>query len=139
MQIAGYEFPEELYYERNHFWARVDGAEVTVGATDYVQQIAGEILFFQAPPLGKVVAQGKPFASIESGKWVGQVYAPVSGVITAVNTRLEDDPSPINADPYGEGWMVKIKFEDLKELSNLLKPGTPEFSEWFEAELARNA
>ncbi|NLY56207.1 MAG: glycine cleavage system protein H [Firmicutes bacterium] len=136
MKLAGYSFPEDLYYDQNHYWAKLEGDLVTVGLTDYGQHLSGEIIHYQAPEPGSLVVQGKPFTSLEASKWVGQVYAPVSGTIVAVNAALVEDPSPINADPYGNGWLVKIKPSDLSELDNLLRVGTDEFKLWWENELS---
>ena len=82
MQIGGYDYPDELYFDQNHYWARVDGDTVVMGATDFFQKLAGELTFVDIDQEGETVVQGKPFASIESGKWVGRVYAMVSGEVT---------------------------------------------------------
>ncbi len=136
MKLAGYNFPADLYYEQNHYWARLEGELVTVGITDYGQQVSGEIIHYLAPAIGSVVVQGKPFTSLEASKWVGQVYAPVSGKIVQVNEALQEDASPINTDPYGEGWLVKIEPADLGELENLFRVETDSFRIWIENELS---
>jgi glycine cleavage system H protein len=124
MEIEGYSFPDDLYYDKNHFWARVEGDLVVMGATDFSQKLAGEITYVDVDQEGQAVEQGKPFASIESGKWVGRVYAMVSGEVVAVNSDLEDEPEKINQDPYGEGWLFKIEPSGLEDdLANLMKPG----------------
>lgn len=135
MNIQGYELPDDLYYEENHYWARVEGDLVVVGATDYTQKAAGDFVYVELPYEGDKVEQKKPFATIESGKWTGRIYAPVSGEIVEVNEDLEDDYTMINQDPYGEGWIVKVKPSNLEEeLSNLLHE-QDEVTEWMEKEI----
>jgi glycine cleavage system H protein len=139
MNIEGYNFPDDLYYDKNHFWARVDGDVVTMGATDFSQKLAGEITFVDLDQEGQTVAQGKPFASIESGKWVGRVYAMVSGEVTEINEALEDEPEAINQAPYGAGWIFKIEASNLDDdLANLMKAG-PDLETFIKAEVARVA
>jgi glycine cleavage system H protein len=122
MEIEGYSFPDDLYYHKEHFWARVEGAIVTVGTTDFAQKLAGDIVFVEMPSVGKVVEQGKPCGSMESGKWVGRIYAPVSGKVQASNEELEDSPELINSSPYEKGWIFKISSSNLQEdLKNLMK------------------
>lgn len=139
MEIEGYSFPDDLYYDKNHFWARVEGDLVVMGTTDMTQQMAGEITYVDIDQEGAEVSQGKPFASIESGKWVGRVYAVVSGEVAEVNEALEDEPELINQNPYEEGWLFKIGPSSLEEdLDRLMKPG-PELEEFVKAEIARVA
>ena len=122
MEIEGYFFPEDLYYHKEHFWAKVEGDKVMVGATDFAQKLAGEIVFIELPSAGKVVEQGKPCGSMESGKWVGRVYAPVSGKVESSNEALEDSPEFINQSPYEKGWIFKVSPSNLQgDLSNLMK------------------
>ena len=113
MEFEGYVFPDELKYEKNHFWARIVGDLVVTGATEFISKQAGEITFVDLPEEGDDLSQGKPFGSIESGKWVGRIYAVVSGEIAEVNRELEDEPEKVNADPYGDGWICKIKPSNL--------------------------
>ncbi len=140
MEVEGYSFKEDLYYEKNHFWAKVDDEEnVIVGATDFFQKLAGDIVFIELPMIGTKVEQGKPFSSLESGKWVGKVYAPVSGEVVEVNDDLEDEPELINESPYDEGWIVKIKPDNLTEdLEKLMRPG-PEFEQFMKDEAEKHA
>jgi glycine cleavage system H protein len=136
MEVKGYNFPDELYYDANHFWARVEGDLVVMGTTDLTQKMAGEITFVDVPGAGDAVNQGKPFGSIESGKWVGRTYAVVSGEIAEGNEALEDEPELINQDPYGQGWICKIKPGDLAaELNNLMQGAA--YQAWVEAEIAK--
>jgi glycine cleavage system H protein len=122
MEIEGYVFPDNLYYHKEHFWARVEGDLVRVGTNDFAQKLAGQIVYVELPSVGRTVEQGKPCGSMESGKWVGRIYAPVSGKVESVNQELEDNPELINESPYEKGWIFKIKATFLEEdLKNLLK------------------
>jgi len=122
MEIEGYLLPDDLYYHKEHFWARVEGETVTVGTSDFAQKLAGQIVFVEMPSVGKAVEQGKPCGSMESGKWVGRIYAPVSGKVEAVNEVLEDTPELINESPYEKGWIFKIRPSNLQgDLTNLFQ------------------
>ncbi|MGD9001618.1 MAG: glycine cleavage system H protein [Anaerolineae bacterium] len=132
MNIAGIEFPEDLYYDRQHNWARVDGDSVVQGMTDFGQQIAQEIVFVEMPRVGRQLEQGETFMSMESGKWVGRVPAMVTGQIAEVNEELEWEPQLVNESPYDEGWLVKVSMADPSELDNLLKADSPEFKAFIE-------
>jgi len=122
MEIEGYHFPDDLYYDKEHCWCRVEGDMVVTGTTDFAQQLAGEIVYVQLPLIGKAVTQGKPCAALESGKWVGRIYAVVSGKVVEVNEELEDNPTLINEGPYEGGWIFKIEPSDLEgELKNLMQ------------------
>jgi glycine cleavage system H protein len=137
MKVKDYNFPDELYYDNNHFWARVEGDVVVMGTTDLTQKMAGEITFVDVPEEDDEVTQGKPFGSIESGKWVGRVYAPVSGEIAEGNEDLEDEPEAINEDCYGKGWICKITPSNLDaDLKNLMQGDA--YKEWVEKEIAKN-
>jgi len=120
MNIQGYNMPEELYYEENHYWIRIEGDELIMGMDDFAQKLAEEIVYVQLPFIGKRLSTGKKFAQVESGKWLGKIYAPVNGEISAVNEELEDNPTLINEDPYGTGWMFKIMPDDIGEVDNLI-------------------
>ncbi len=136
MKIKDYNFPDELYYDQNHFWAKVDGEVVVMGTTDLTQKLAGEITFVDVPEEGDAVTAGKPFGSIESGKWVGRVYAPVSGEIAEGNEDLEDEPELINEDCYGKGWIAKIEPSNLEaDLAGLMQGEA--YKKWVEAEIAK--
>jgi len=126
MQISGYEFPDDMYYDKLHGWVKVDGNIVTQGLTQFGQAIAQEIVFVEAPRAGRDVKQGDTFMSMESGKWVGRIAALVSGSIAEVNEELEWEPTLVNESPYDEGWLVKIEMSDPAELDNLMKADSPE-------------
>lgn len=139
MKIGKYEFPEDRYYDRDHNWALVqeDGL-VVQGLSDFAQDIAGEILYTEPPRQGRDLEQGKPFMSMESGKWVGRIKAVVSGKVAESNSELEWESALINKDPYGRGWLVKIRPSNLEaELANLMKPTSPEFADFMKAEMAK--
>ena len=122
MEIEGYLLPDDLYYHKEHFWAKVEGNTVTVGTTDFAQKLAGQIVYIELPSVGKAVEQGKPCGSMESGKWVGRIYAPISGKVESSNQDLEDSPEFINESPYEKGWMFKISASNLQDdLKNLMK------------------
>ncbi|MEW6672698.1 MAG: glycine cleavage system protein GcvH [Thermodesulfobacteriota bacterium] len=138
MEIKGYNLPDELYYEQNHFWVKQEGDLVVMGMDDFAQKMAGEIVYVQLPGEGKSIKQGAKFAKMESGKWLGKVYAPVSGEIAAVNEALETNPELINEDCYGKGWLFKIKPEDLSELNNLIH-GKDAVEKWVLADIEKYA
>jgi glycine cleavage system H protein len=136
MEIEGYSFPDDLWYDKNHFWARIEGGSVVMGTTDFAQKLAGEIGYVEMPEAGQKVSQGKPFGSIESGKWVGRIYAVVSGEVAEVNEALEDEPELINQSPYDQGWICKIAAENLEaEKANLM--AVADLKSFIEAEVAR--
>jgi len=119
--IKDYHMPDELYYNEEHCWARVDGTKVTVGMNDFFQKEAGDIVFVDLPEEEDEVSQGEVCGKIQSRKWIGKLVAPVSGEIEEINEELEEDPSLINTDPYGKGWILVIEASDLdSELDNLV-------------------
>jgi glycine cleavage system H protein len=120
MEIEGYNMPDELYYEGNHYWVKDEGDLFVMGMDDFAQKMAGEIVYVQLPEEGKSLIAGKKFAKIESGKWLGKVFAPVNGELAAVNEELETNPGLINADCYGKGWLYKIKPNNKDEIENLI-------------------
>jgi glycine cleavage system H protein len=135
MEIRGYEFPDDLYYDKLHGWAKVeDGNIVTQGLTEFGQAIAQEIVFVEVPRSGRDVEQGQTFMSMESGKWVGRIAALVSGTVSEVNEELEWEPTLVNESPFDEGWLVKIEASDLSELDNLMRADSPEWKAFIEEE-----
>jgi glycine cleavage system H protein len=135
--IDTYEFPDELYYTKEHVWARVEGDLVTVGLSQFGQDLAGRIAFVEIPRAGRAVTKGEPFMSMESGKWVGRVKAPTSGTISEANEELEWESEMVNTDPYGKGWLVKIKASNLADVNDLMRAGSPEFAAHIAAERAK--
>ena len=118
--MAEASYPEDLKYHQEHDWARVDGDEATFGVTWYAQDALGEVVFFDPPEVGSTVSKDEAYAEVESVKAVSDVFAPLSGEILEVNDALEDAPENINADPYGDGWLVKIKLTDAAEVDSLM-------------------
>jgi len=136
MEIQGYNMPDELHYEENHFWVKEEGDLFVMGMDDFAQKMAGEIVYVQLPEEGKSLSVGKKFAKIESGKWLGKVFAPVNGELAAVNEELETNPGLINADCYGKGWLYKIKAADKSEINNLIH-GPDAVEKWVLADIEK--
>jgi glycine cleavage system H protein len=113
-------YPEELRYHPEHDWARIDGAEATFGITWFAQEALGEVVFFEPPEVGATVSKDEAYAEVESVKAVSDVFAPLSGEVIAVNEEAGETPELINQDPYGEGWMVRVKLSDPAEADSLL-------------------
>lgn len=135
--IDQYTFPDDLYYDQEHVWARVEGDVVTVGLSQFGQDLAGEIVYVEVPRVGRTVAQGEAFMSMESGKWVGRIKSPVSGEIAEANEDVEWESTLVNEDPYGEGWLAKIEPSDLSELDGLMRADSPEFAAFIAEERAK--
>ncbi|MCX6640190.1 MAG: glycine cleavage system protein GcvH [bacterium] len=112
--------PADLLYTKDHEWAKIEGDTVTIGITEYAQGELGDIVFVELPKKGADVSQGKSFGTIEAVKAVSDLFAPMSGKISEINSTLESAPEKINNSPFGDGWMVKIKMSDPGEKKNLL-------------------
>jgi glycine cleavage system H protein len=121
--VAEASYPEDLKYHSEHDWARVDGEEAVFGITWYAQDALGEVVFFDPPESGTQVRKDEPYAEVESVKAVSDVFAPLSGEILEVNEALADSPEKINEDPYGDGWMVKVRLSDPSEVDTLMDVG----------------
>jgi glycine cleavage system H protein len=118
--VAEGSYPEDLKYHPEHDWARIDGDTATFGITWYAQDALGEVVFFDPPDVGAHVSKDKTYAEVESVKAVSDVFAPLSGEIVEVNEALADQPENVNSDPYGDGWMVKVRLSDPSEVDSLL-------------------
>ena len=118
--MADASYPDELLYHAEHDWVRLDGDTGTFGITWFAQDALGEVVFFDPPEVGSTVTKDDSYAEVESVKAVSDVIAPLSGEIVEVNTALGDKPEAINEDPYGDGWMVKVKLSDPGEKDALL-------------------
>lgn len=118
--MADAAYPPDLRYHPAHDWARIAGETATFGITWYAQEAVGEIVFFEPPPVGLRVVQGGGYAELESVKAVSEVIAPLSGEVIEVNEEIADEPEAINADPYGAGWMAKVRLADPAEAAGLL-------------------
>jgi glycine cleavage system H protein len=112
--------PEDLKYTKDHEWIKIDGTTGTVGITDHAQGELGDVVFVELPAAGKGVKSGESFGTIEAVKAVSDLYAPVTGTITEINAALNATPELVNKDPYGAGWMVKIKISNPDEVKGLL-------------------
>ena len=121
--MADESYPDDLKYHPEHDWAKVDGDVATFGITWYAQDALGEVVFFDPPETGTTVSKDASYAEVESVKAVSDVISPLSGEITEVNEAAKEDPELINKDPYGEGWLVKVKLSDTSELNALLDAG----------------
>jgi glycine cleavage system H protein len=118
--VAEASYPDDLSYHPEHDWARIDGESATFGITWYAQDQLGEVVFFDPPAVGTSISKDAPYAEVESVKAVSDVVAPLSGEITEVNEALKDSPENVNEDPYGEGWLVKVRLTDPSEVESLL-------------------
>jgi glycine cleavage system H protein len=118
--VAEASYPEDLKYHSEHDWARIEGDEAAFGITWYAQDALGEVVFFDPPEVGSQVTKDQSYAEVESVKAVSDVFAPLSGEIVSVNGDLADNPEKINEDPYGEGWLVRVRLSDPSEVDSLL-------------------
>ena len=126
--MADASYPDDVKYHPEHDWARIDGDVATFGITWYAQDQLGEVVFVEPPEVGKSISKDEPYAEIESVKAVSDVVAPLSGEIVEVNAILTDTPEKINEDPYGDGWLVKVRLSDVSEVDDLLDRETYEGS-----------
>lgn len=137
MEIKEYSIPEDLYYEENHYWVKQEGDLLVIGMDDFAQKMAGEIVYVKLPLEGKQLKKGKKFAQVESGKWLGKVFAPVNGELIESNQELETDPTLINRDCYGAGWMYKIRASDPSEINDLIH-GAEAIEKWVLADIEKH-
>ena len=113
-------YPDDLKYHADHDWARIDGETATLGITWYAQEQLGEVVFYEPPETGAEVTKDQAYAEVESVKAVSDVYAPLSGEIVEVNTALGESPEKMNDDPYGEGWIAKVRLSNAGETESLM-------------------
>ncbi len=113
-------FPEELKYTKDHEWVRIDGDVVTIGITDFAQKELGDIVYVEVDTLDETLEKEEVFGTVEAVKTVSDLFIPVSGEVIEFNESLEDEPEKVNTDPYGDGWMVKVKASDVSQLDDLL-------------------
>ena len=118
--MADASYPSELKYHEEHDWARIEGDTATFGITWFAQDQLGEVVFFEAPEVGRQLTKDQPYAEVESVKAVSDVIAPLSGEVTEVNEALGDSPEKINEDPYGDGWLVKVRLTETSEIDSLM-------------------
>ena len=119
---ASLEYKDDVKYTKEHEWVKLEGEVATVGITDYAQRQLGDVVFVELPEGGAQVEQMKPFGVIEAVKAVSDIFSPVTGEVTEVNSALQSESNLINSDPYGQGWIIKVKIKDTKELDTLLSP-----------------
>lgn len=120
-EVQGFQLPDELWYHKEHMWAKVEGDLATVGVTDFYQRLAGEISYIELPSVGDDISAGDVVGTVETGKWIGKIYAPVSGSVEEINKEIDNEPNLPNTDPYSNGWLFKVKFTDSSELEQLFK------------------
>ena len=130
------ELPDDLYHHKEHMWLRIEGDVAVVGLNDFAQKLAGEIQFVELPEEEDEIGADEVVGTVETGKWVGKLYSPISGEICGVNEEVDDDPSLINSDPYGNGWLFKVKMSDEEELGGLMKGAAA--VAWLEQEIAKH-
>ena len=112
--------PEDLHYSKDHEWVRVDDNIATIGITDYAQNSLGDVVYVELPKPGEEFATNESFGSVESVKAVSEVFTPVAGEVEAINDQLNDTPETVNSDPYGEGWMIRVRMKNPAEVDSLL-------------------
>jgi glycine cleavage system H protein len=112
--------PEDLHYSKDHEWVRVDGDVAVIGITDYAQNSLGDVVYVELPKAGDEFAANESFGSVESVKAVSEVFTPIAGVVAQINESLADEPETVNSDPYGSGWMIRLKMSNAGEVDSLL-------------------
>jgi len=113
-------FPQELLYTKDHEWVQIKGDEAVIGITDFAQRELGDIVFIDVGSIGKPLEAGAVFGTVEAVKTVSDLYLPINGTVTEVNSKLSNNPELVNTDPYGEGWMVKMKLDNQDDIKTLL-------------------
>lgn len=136
-EIEGYNLPDDLYYHAEHMWVRKEGDILRVGLNDFSQKLAGELSFIELPETDDEVETDQVIGSYETGKWMGKIYAPVAGEVLEVNEELEDDPTFINSDPYGTGWIFTMKPGDPGAVDGLIHGDA--VADWIKAEAEKHA
>ena len=134
--VQGYSLPDDLYYHKEHMWVRVEGNKAVVGMDDFSQKLAGELSYVELPGEGDEVSQDEVVGTYETGKWMGKLYAPVSGTVVKINTEVEDEPSLVNEDPYGKGWLFEIELSNPEEVNNLMRGEAA--VKWLEEEIKKH-
>ena len=114
------DFPAELKYTKDHEWVKIEGNEATIGITEFAQRELGDIVYIDIPSVGKEVAKEDVFGTVEAVKTVSDLFMPLTGTVTKINSLLDSQPELVNSDPYGDGWMVKITLQDVADVESLL-------------------
>ena len=113
-------YPKDLKYDREHEWVRLDGDVATIGISDFAQDQLGEVVYVDLPSVGEAMSTGESFGEVESVKSVSELFSPVSGEVVEVNSALDDAPEAVNDDSYGDGWMIKVKVDNLSDVEALM-------------------
>jgi glycine cleavage system H protein len=138
VKLEGHDFPDDMYFHKDHMWVRIEGDKARVGYNAWAAEAAGKLVSIKTRPAGKKVKAGKTLGSIESGKWVGSLKVPLTGEIAEINPELSGKPSIINEEPYGTGWVALISPDNLDELGELIKGDNKEPLEaWLKDEIAK--
>jgi glycine cleavage system H protein len=135
--VEGYKMPDELFYHVEHMWVRKEGDLIRVGLNDFSQKMAGELSFIELPETTEEVEADEVIGSYETGKWMGKIYSPVRGEVIQVNSELEDDPTLVNSDPYGAGWIYTLKPADPAAVDALMQGEAA--IDWLKGEIAKHA
>lgn len=136
--VESYEVPEELYYTRDHAWIRIEGNQIRIGITDFMQKMAGEITFIRLPRAGKDLEPDKTLFTLQSGKWAGKVLVPVAGKVVDANKDLAASPKPLNDAPYGNGWVALMEPANMNDVPSKLLFGEAAI-DFLKDEIKRNA
>ena len=136
-KIEGYDFPDDLYYHKEHLWARVEYKKVRFGMTSFAQESAGDIVYVDLPFEGDEISKDEPFGKVQSAKWIGELYAPLSGEVISINEVLDRKPTLINESPYESGWIILIKPSKLEEELKDLMTYDKGLEEWLKDEIER--
>lgn len=135
-EIQGYQLPDDLYYHKEHMWVKVEGDKATVGVTDFYVKLAGEISYVELPSTGDDLSMDDVIGTVETGKWIGKIYAPLTGTVETINEEIDDQPSLPNSDPYGNGWLFTMSISDPSELSSLFQGASA--VEWQKEQIAKH-
>jgi glycine cleavage system H protein len=136
--IESYEVPEDLYYTRDHAWVKIEGNQIRIGVTDFMQKMAGEITFIRLPRVGKDLEPDKTLFTLQSGKWSGKVVVPIAGKVVDINKDLAMSQKPMNEDPYGKGWVAIMEPANMTDLASHLLFGDAAIA-FLKDEIKRNA
>jgi glycine cleavage system H protein len=139
VKLEGHDFPDDMYFHKDHMWVKVEGEKARVGYNSWAADAAGKLVSIKTRPAGKTVKAGKTLGSVESGKWVGSLKVPITGVIDEINPEIAGKPSIINDDPYGSGWVAIITPENLEaEMGELIKGDDKDaLQTWLKEEIAK--
>jgi glycine cleavage system H protein len=124
--------PEDLHYSKDHEWVRVEGDQAIIGITDYAQNSLGDVVYVELPKAGDKFSGNEPFGSVESVKAVSEVFTPIAGAVVSINESLADEPEKVNSDPYGDGWMIRLRMDNPGEVDSLLSAA--EYEDFTKAE-----